>query len=400
MVRHDVDEYAQVGGAGGRREPVEARPPAAFRVHAGVVDHVVAVIRPARRLEQRRQVGPVGAEVAQVVDQLRCVVEREADPDLQAVGRQRHAHGQRLPRGAGAVFSSEVEEASTASDAATEWSGSGSGTSWARSTMSDFSSTAMEEPGSTSVESAFTPAVSTTISHFGEYSSEGMLKSTGGVTRVEQQDEVLVRDLLAASIAPEDAVAVEEHADRAAEAGVPVARAHRGAVGSQPDDVGQGSTLVAFHRPAVEEAAAAEGGMVGPQPGQRRGELDERLVDRVPVHPAQFVVLRVGVVVALLRAAELVAVQQHRNALREHQRGDEVALLARAKGVDGRIIRRPLDPEIQRSVVRFAVLVVFAVGVVVLVVVRDQVAQGEAVVRRDEVDRRDRATSGVLVQVG
>ena len=45
---------------------------------------------------------------------------------------------------------------------------------------------------------------------------------------------------------------------------------------------------------------------------------------------------------------------------------------------------------VPRAVVALAVVVVLAVGLVVLLVVGDQVAQGEAVVGGDEVDRRVR----------
>ena len=47
-----------------------------------------------------------------------------------------------------------------------------------------------------------------------------------------------------------------------------------------------------------------------------------------------------------------------------------------------------------------AVPVVLAVGLVVLVVVRDQVGEGEAVVGGDEVDRVERLAAVVLVEVG
>src|SRR3712207_7389951 len=52
------------------------------------------------------------------------------------------------------------------------------------------------------------------------------------------------------------------------------------------------------------------------------------------VEPGDLGVLAPGVVVAALRAAELVAAEQHRRALAEQQRGQEVALLAGAKRVD------------------------------------------------------------------
>jgi hypothetical protein len=45
----------------------------------------------------------------------------------------------------------------------------------------------------------------------------------------------------------------------------------------------------------------------------------------------------------VLGAAELVAAEQHRRALGEQQRGEEVALLARAQREDLRVVGRTLD---------------------------------------------------------
>src|SRR5690606_24223211 len=108
-----------------------------------------------------------------------------------------------------------------------------------------------------------------------------------------QEEEVTIVDVLSTAVALTNAVAVEEHADRAAEAGIPVLWLHLGSVGPHPRDVGHGRPLFAAHGPPVEEASAAEGGVLAPQPCQRSGELDERLVDRLPVHPRDLVVLRV-----------------------------------------------------------------------------------------------------------
>ena len=131
--------------------------------------------------------------------------------------------------------------------------------------------------------------------------------------------------------------------------------------------------------------------------GERRAAAPG-LVGR-PVDPGQLVVLAVGVVVAALGAAHLVAVQDHRHALRQQQRGEEVALLAGAQREDRRVVGLALDAAVPRPVVALAVAVALAVGLVVLVVVRDQVAQREAVVRGDEVDARDGAAAVVLVEV-
>ena len=216
---------------------------------------------------------------------------------------------------------------------------------------------------------------------------------------VEAEQETVVGDPASAGVLFLDAVAVVEHTDGPAEAAAPVLREHSGAVGLQPDDVRQFLALTADHRAAVEEAAAAERRVVVPDLVDDGGELHQRLVHRVPVDPAQLGVLAVGVVVALLGAAELVAVQEHRDALREQQGGDEVALLAGAKGQDVVVVRVPFLAAVPGAVVGFAVVVAFAVGVVVLLVVGHEVAHGKAVVRRDEVDRGHRAPGGAFVEV-
>ena len=74
----------------------------------------------------------------------------------------------------------------------------------------------------------------------------------------------------------------------------------------------------------------------GGRPAARWNRLDHAadeiqqglpLLVQVPVEPGELVVLAVGVVVALLRAADLVAAQQHRHALGKQQRGQHAPLL-------------------------------------------------------------------------
>ena len=101
----------------------------------------------------------------------------------------------------------------------------------------------------------------------------------------------------------------------------------------------------------------------------------------------------------LLRVAQFVAGQQHRHALREQQRGDEVPLLPLAQRDDVRVVGRPFGAAVPAVVVVGAVAVVLAVGLVVLVVVADQVVQREAVVAGDEVDAGVRPPAAPCVQV-
>jgi hypothetical protein len=76
------------------------------------------------------------------------------------------------------------------------------------------------------------------------------------------------------------------------------------------------------------------------------------------------------------------------HALREQQGGEEIPLLLRAQRQDGRVLRLALRAAVPGAVVALAVLVVLAVGLVVLLVVGDQIAQREAVVGGDEVERQ------------
>ena len=131
----------------------------------------------------------------------------------------------------------------------------------------------------------------------------------------------------------------------------------------------------------------------------RRVNCSRRSSARRPVVPGHLVVLAVAVVVAVLRAPDLVAAEQHRHALRQQQRREEVALLARAQRETRACLVGALDAAVPGAVVAFAVAVVLAVRLVVLVVVRHQVAQREAVVRGDEVDAGVRAPRGALVEV-
>ena len=108
----------------------------------------------------------------------------------------------------------------------------------------------------------------------------------------------------------------------------------------------------------------------------------------------------VGVVVAALGAAALVAGGDHRDAGRQAQRGQQVRGLLAAQGHDLGVVGLALDAAVPGPVVVGAVAVVLAVGLVVLVVVGDQVAQREAVVGGDEVDRGVRRAPVVGVQVG
>ncbi len=164
----------------------------------------------------------------------------------------------------------------------------------------------------------------------------------------------------------------------------PVVPVHPAAVRLQPDHVVEPGIP---RWPAVAE-------LVGPQQPPALADDDEAakeirevpVADALPVHPADLVVLAVGVVVAPLRAFDLVAHQQHRGAVAQHQRGDRGPAQAVAHGKHVLVVGRALDAAVPAQVVVVAVAVALLVRLVVLVVVGPEVHQREAVMGGDEVD--------------
>src|SRR4051794_5356170 len=150
--------------------------------------------------------------------------------------------------------------------------------------------------------------------------------------RVEDEQEGVVLDLLAARPALHDLGTVEEYADHAL-VGLPVALRHPAAIGSQPVHVRQSRAL---QLGAGQVTVAPEYRMLTPHPDQPARELMQRagLLGIAPCVPGDVVVLAPRIVVAVLGAPPLVAAQEHRRTLGEQQRGEEVALLARTQRQD------------------------------------------------------------------
>src|SRR5271165_1869837 len=150
---------------------------------------------------------------------------------------------------------------------------------------------------------------------------------------------------------------------------------------------------------SLEKGLPLELDVRAPQLPDEPYEIDQIRVrtDEAPVDPGNFVILAVRIVVAPLRTAELIARLQHRHALREEQGGQKVAHLALAQSAYGLIARRPFDAAIPAQIVVVTVGIVFQIGLIVALVVGDQIGEREAVVRRDEVDSRG-GLAGVMTK--
>src|SRR5436305_7934736 len=103
----------------------------------------------------------------------------------------------------------------------------------------------------------------------------------------------------------------------------------------------------------------------------------------IPGEPIQLVVLAISVVVSVLGASPFVPGKKHWNALRKKERGQKIPTLPRPQLVDLRVVGRTFGAAIPRVIIVVSVVVIFAVRFVVLVIVADQVVEGEPVMRRD-----------------
>ena len=178
----------------------------------------------------------------------------------------------------------------------------------------------------------------------------------------------------------------------------PLLRPHDKSLRIEPGRVADAEFFVPF---AGEESGTPQHGVTLSQLGQALHELDQlgAVLVPIPVDPADLVVLAVGVVVAALRSPELVAGGEHRRALREQQRCEEVLLLPLAQRADIGIVGRSFGAVIPTVIGVMAVAIVLAVRFVVLVVVADDVVQRETVMGGDEVHARPRLAAAPVEDV-
>src|SRR5215467_8158164 len=99
-----------------------------------------------------------------------------------------------------------------------------------------------------------------------------------------------------------------------------------------------------------------------------------------PIKPTGLVVLAIGVVITTLCAPDLVPHRNHRQTQREHGHGQKVLYLPTSYFFNLWVVRWAFDTPVVAPVVVGAILVGLAVQLIVLLVVRDKVVEGEAVV--------------------
>src|SRR6267143_651796 len=104
-----------------------------------------------------------------------------------------------------------------------------------------------------------------------------------------------------------------------------------------------------------------------------------------PVHPAHGIVVTITVIIATLRPRDFVAHEQHGYSAAEEKEGRCVLHLPTTKSIHAGVISFSLPPAVPAIIIVGAVVVPFAVRLVVLAVVRNHVAKSESVVAGDEI---------------
>ena len=87
---------------------------------------------------------------------------------------------------------------------------------------------------------------------------------------------------------------------------------------------------------------------------------------------------------------------QHRYALGQQQHGQQIPLLLGAQSLDVGIVRGTFCSAIPAEIIVVAIPILFAVGFIVFFVVTDQILQGEAVMRGNEIDTGLRRAAGMV----
>src|ERR1700741_3240106 len=121
------------------------------------------------------------------------------------------------------------------------------------------------------------------------------------------------------------------------------------------------------------------------------------LFQKNPVHPADGIILAVGIIVAFLSPAKFVFAQQHRNSTRNKERKETILDQPISQSFNRREIAGPFDSTIITVISVGPVAPALPVLLVVFLPVGDQVIQRESVVTRDEIEAVLGSLSGSLV---
>ena len=134
---------------------------------------------------------------------------------------------------------------------------------------------------------------------------------------------------------------------------------------------------------------------------QHRPEANHILVpiDVVPIEPVQGTVMAIGVVVAVLSAAMLIASNKHGYTLGQVKEYGSILDLLGSELVDPDVVRLPFSSTIPAQILINAITATLSIRPVVLGVVGNKVIEGETIMGIDEVDTIHRLMMAPLVEI-
>ena len=147
--------------------------------------------------------------------------------------------------------------------------------------------------------------------------------------------------------------------------------------------------FAAVHRFAFKELAAQKDTQPAAElyePAGKFGKVFAAFAYSFPSHPGNGIVLTIRIVVAHLGMGELVSGNQHRRAKRQKQRCQHGAGTVIAVVPNGTVCGFAFLTGIPAPVGIRAVAVVFAVGLVMLMIVTDQITQAKTIMRRYKIN--------------
>jgi len=101
-----------------------------------------------------------------------------------------------------------------------------------------------------------------------------------------------------------------------------------------------------------------------------------------PVQPSRQIILAIDIVVTLLGIGKFIACQNAGRPLRQQHKGERVLHLPVAQFQDAFFSCRPFCPAVPAEIIVRSILVILPIGFVMLAIIGNQVAQGEAIMVR------------------
>src|SRR5262249_38318896 len=120
---------------------------------------------------------------------------------------------------------------------------------------------------------------------------------------------------------------------------------------------------------------------------------------QIPVKPGDRRILAISIIVPVLGLAELIPGEEHWNTFGKEKGGEKVTLLLGSKSIDSNVIRRSFYTTVPALVRICSIPIFFTIGLVMFVIVANQISQGEPIVSGNEINTGARPPSALRIKI-